>query len=75
MDYEYTVKLYFNESREEEYKIKNNIGQDTFVEEILNGFNEKRWHSFTETENFKTILVSTNEVYKVTVVQNVVTFD
>lgn len=75
MDYEYTVKLYFNESREEEYKIKNNIGQETFVEEISNGFNDKLWYTFTETENFKTILISTKEVYKVTVVQNVVTFD
>ncbi|MFJ7405028.1 MULTISPECIES: hypothetical protein [unclassified Lysinibacillus] len=75
MDYEYTVKFYFNESREEEYKIKNNIGQDTFVEEMSNGFNDKAWYAFTETENFKTILISTKEVYKVTVVQNVVTFD
>ncbi|TKI53572.1 hypothetical protein FC756_23395 [Lysinibacillus mangiferihumi] len=75
MDYEYTVKFYFNESREEEYKIKNNIGQETFVEELSNGFNEKPWYSFTETEHFKTILISTKEVYKVSVVQNVVTFD
>lgn len=75
MDYEYSVKFYFNESREEEYKIKNNIGQETFVEELSNGFNEKPWYSFTETEQFKTILISTKEVYKVSVVQNVVTFD
>lgn len=75
MDYEYTVKFYFNERREEEYKIKNNIGQETFVEEMSNGFNDKSWYAFTETENFKTIFISTNEVYKVTVVQNVVTFD
>lgn len=75
MDYEYSVKFYFNESREEEYKIKNNIGQETFVEELSNGFNEKPWYSFTETEHFKTILISTKEVYKVSVVQNVVTFD
>ncbi|MEK5331906.1 MULTISPECIES: hypothetical protein [unclassified Lysinibacillus] len=75
MDYEYTVKFHFNESREEEYKIKNNIGQETFVEEIFNGFNEKSWYSFTETENYKTILISTKGVYKVSVVQDVVTFD
>ncbi|MFJ5764995.1 hypothetical protein ACIP9C_06520 [Lysinibacillus sp. NPDC093210] len=75
MDYEYTVKFHFNESREEEYKIKNNIGQETFVEEIFNGFNEKSWYSFTETENYKTILISTKDVYKVSVVQDVVTFD
>ena len=75
MDYEYTVKFYFNESREEEYKIKNNIGQETFVEEMSNGFNDKSWYAFTETVNFKTIFISTKEVYKVTVVQNVVTFD
>ncbi len=75
MDYEYTIKFHFNESREEEYKIKNNIGQETFVEEIFNGFNEKSWYSFTETENYKTILISTKGVYKVSVVQDVVTFD
>lgn len=75
MDYEYTVKFHFNESREEEHKIKNNIGQETFVEEIFNGFNEKSWYSFTETENYKTILISTKGVYKVSVVQDVVTFD
>ncbi len=75
MDYEYSVKFYFNERSEEEYKIKNNIGQETFVEELSNGFNEKPWYSFTETEHFKTILISTKEVYKVSVVQNVVTFD
>ncbi|MGE7112929.1 hypothetical protein [Lysinibacillus sp. NPDC047702] len=75
MDYEYKVKFYFDESREEEYKIKTNIGQETFAEEISNGLNEKSWYSFTETEHFKTILINTNDVYKVSVVQNVVEFD
>lgn len=75
MEYEYTVKFYFDESREEEYKIKNNVGQETFTEEISNGFNEKPWYSFTETENYKTILISTKDVYKVVVEQNVITSD
>ena len=75
MDYEYKVKFYFGESREEEYKIKTNIGQETFAEEISNGLNEKSWYSFTETENFKTILINTKDVYKVSVVQNIVEFD
>ncbi|QDQ03126.1 hypothetical protein FOH38_23280 [Lysinibacillus fusiformis] len=75
MEYEYTVKFYFDESREEEYKIKANIKQETFTEEISNGFNEKSWYSFTETENFKTILISTKDVYKVVVEQNILTFD
>ncbi|MGG2053823.1 hypothetical protein ABFY48_05415 [Lysinibacillus pakistanensis] len=75
MDYEYKVKFYFDESREEEYKIKTNIGQETFAEEISNGLNEKSWYSFTETENFKTILINTKDVYKVSVVQNIVEFD
>ena len=75
MDYEYKVKFYFDESREEEYKIKTNIGQETFAEEISNGLNEKSWYSFTETEHFKTILINTNDVYKVSVVQNVIEFD
>ncbi|MGE7091092.1 hypothetical protein ACQKII_06440 [Lysinibacillus sp. NPDC048646] len=75
MDYEYTVKFYFDESREEEYKIKANIGQETFTEEISNGFNEKSWYSFTETENYKTILISTKDAYKVVVKQDILTFD
>ncbi|MFJ7953538.1 hypothetical protein ACIQZG_18710 [Lysinibacillus sp. NPDC096418] len=75
MEYEYTVKFYFDESREEEYKIKNNVGQETFTEEISNGFNEKPWYSFTETQNYKTILISTKDVYKVVVEQNVITSD
>ncbi len=75
MDYEYTVKFYFDESREEEYKIKTNIGQETFTEEISNGFNEKSWYSFTETENYKTILISTKDAYKVVVKQDILTFD
>ncbi|WP_445480290.1 hypothetical protein ACULLL_08975 [Lysinibacillus irui] len=75
MDYEYTVKFYFGESREEEYKIKTNIGQESFAEEITNGFNEKSWYSFTETEHYKTILLNTKDVYKVSVVQNIVEFD
>lgn len=75
MDYEYTVKFYFNKNLEEEYKIKTNVGRETFAEEISNGFNEKLWYSFTETENYKTILINTKEVYKVSVVQNTVEFD
>ncbi|MGN4124200.1 hypothetical protein ACMGD3_04105 [Lysinibacillus sphaericus] len=75
MEYEYTVKFYFDESREEEYKIKTNIGQETFTEEISNGFNEKSWYSFTETENYKTILIRTKDVYKVIVEQHILTFD
>lgn len=75
MDYEYTVKFYFGESREEEYKIKTNIGQESFAEEISNGFNEKSWYSFTETEHYKTVLINTKDVYKVSVVQNTVEFD
>ncbi|MCL1694567.1 MULTISPECIES: hypothetical protein [unclassified Lysinibacillus] len=75
MEYEYTVKFYFNEDREEEYKIKNNIEQETFTEEISNEFNEKPWYSFTETENFKTILISTIDVYKVEVEKNILEFD
>ncbi len=75
MEYEYTVKFYFDESREEEYKIKTNIGQETFTEEISNGFNEKSWYSFTETENYKTILIRTKDVYKVIVEQDILTFD
>lgn len=75
MEYEYTVKFYFNEDREEEYKIKNNIEQETFTEEISNEFNEKPWYSFTETENFKTILISTIDVYKVELEKNILEFD
>ncbi len=75
MEYEYTVKFYFNEDREEQYKIKNNIEQETFTEEISNEFNEKPWYSFTETENFKTILISTIDVYKVEVEKNILEFD
>ncbi|KPN96542.1 hypothetical protein [Lysinibacillus sp. ZYM-1] len=75
MDYEYKVKFYFGESREEEYKIKMNIGQETFAEEISNGFNEKSWYSFTETEHYKTILINTKDVYKVSVEQDIVPFD
>lgn len=75
MDYEYTVKFYFNKNLEEEYKIKTNVGKETIAEEISNGFNEKLWYSFTETENYKTILINTKEVYKVSVVQNTVEFD
>ena len=67
MEYEYKVKFYFDEGREEEYKIKNNIEQETFTEELSNGFNEKSWYSFTETEHYKTILISTKEVYQVVV--------
>lgn len=75
MDYEYTVKFYFGESQEEEYKIKTNIGQESFAEEITNGFNEKSWYSFTETEHYQTILLNTKDVYKVSVVQKIVEFD
>jgi len=75
MDYEYKVKFYFDENREEEYKIKTNIGQETFAEEISNGFNLNSWYSFIETENYKTILINTKDVYKVSVVQNIVEFD
>ncbi|MFY0521279.1 hypothetical protein [Lysinibacillus sphaericus] len=75
MEYEYTVKFYFDENREEEYKIKTNIGQETFTEEISNGFNEKSWYSFTETENYKTILIRTKDVYKVVAEQDILTFD
>ncbi|MDM5247843.1 hypothetical protein [Lysinibacillus sp. G4S2] len=75
MEYEYKVKFYFNEGREEEYKIKNNIEQETFTEEISNEFNEKSWYSFTETENYKSILISVENVYKVVVEQNILEFD
>ncbi|MEB2282159.1 hypothetical protein LAV73_19595 [Lysinibacillus xylanilyticus] len=75
MEYEYNVKFYFDEGREEEYKIKNNIEQETFTEELSNGFNEKSWYSFTETEHYKTILISTKEVYQVVVEKNVLEFD
>ena len=75
MEYEYKVKFYFDEGREEEYKIKNNIEQETFTEELSNGFNEKSWYSFTETEHYKTILISTKEVYQVVVEKNVLEFD
>ncbi|MGE7688409.1 hypothetical protein ACQKMI_04270 [Lysinibacillus sp. NPDC097214] len=75
MEYEYKVKFYYNEGHEEEYKIKNNIEQETFTEEISNGFNEKPWYSFTETEHYKTILISTIDVYKVVVEKNVLEFD
>jgi len=75
MEYEYTVKFYFDEGREEEHKIKSNIEQETFTEELSNDFNEKSWYSFTETENFKTILISTWGVYKVEVEKNVIEFD
>ncbi|MFF2176643.1 hypothetical protein ACFVT8_09330 [Lysinibacillus sp. NPDC058147] len=75
MEYEYKVKFYFDEGREEEYKIKNNIEQETFTEELFNGFNEKSWYSFTETEHYKTILISTKEVYQVVVEKNVLEFD
>ncbi|MDD1502738.1 MULTISPECIES: hypothetical protein [unclassified Lysinibacillus] len=75
MEYEYKVKFYFDEGREEEYKIKNNIEQETFTEELSNGFNEKPWYSFTETEHYKTILISTKEVYQVVVEKNVLEFD
>lgn len=56
-------------------KIKNNIEQETFTEELSNGFNEKSWYSFTETEHYKTILISTKEVYQVVVEKNVLEFD
>ncbi|KOS60175.1 hypothetical protein FJQ98_10865 [Lysinibacillus agricola] len=75
MEYEYTMKFYFDEDREEEYKIKTNIEQETFTEEISNRFNEKSWYSFIETENFKSILISTIDVYKVVVEQNILEFD
>lgn len=75
MEYEYKVKFYFDEGREEEYKIKNNIEEETFTEELSNGFNEKSWYSFTETEHYKTILISTKEVYQVVVEKNVLEFD
>ncbi len=75
MDYEYKVKYYFNEGGEEEYKIKNNVELETFTEEISNGFNEKAWYSFTETEHYKTILISTQDVYKVVVEKNILEFD
>lgn len=75
MEYEYKVKFYFDEGREEEYKIKNNIEQETFTEELSNGFNEKSWYSFTETEHYKTILISTKEVYQVVIEKNVLEFD
>ncbi|KOP80255.1 hypothetical protein AMS59_02330 [Lysinibacillus sp. FJAT-14745] len=75
MEYEYKVKFYFDEGREEEYKIKNNIEQETFTEELSNGFNEKSWYSFTETEHYKTILISTKEVYQVVVEKNILEFD
>ncbi len=75
MDYEYTVKFHFNENREEEYKIKTNIGQETFTEEVFNGFNEKPWYTFTETEHFKSILINTKDVYKVSIVQQTIQFD
>jgi len=75
MEYEYKVKFYFDEGREEEYKIKNNIEQETFTEELSNGLNEKSWYSFTETEHYKTILISTKEVYQVVVEKNVLEFD
>ncbi|MFJ3390728.1 MULTISPECIES: hypothetical protein [unclassified Lysinibacillus] len=75
MEYEYKVKFYFDEGREEEYKIKNNIEQETFTEELSNGFNEKSWYSFTETEHYKTILISTKEVFQVVVEKNVLEFD
>ncbi|GAB0169160.1 hypothetical protein LSPCS325_25970 [Lysinibacillus sp. CTST325] len=75
MEYEYKVKFYFDEGREEEYKIKNNIEQETFTEELSNGFNEKSWYSFTETEHYKSILISTKEVYQVVVEKNILEFD
>ncbi|WP_285396214.1 hypothetical protein [Lysinibacillus sp. fls2-241-R2A-57] len=75
MEYEYKVKFYFNEGHEEEYKIKNNIEQETFTKEIANDFNEKSWYSFTETENYKSILISVENVYKVVVEQNILEFD
>lgn len=75
VDYEYTVKFHFNESREEEYKIKTNIGQETFTEEVFNGFNDKPWYTFTETEHFKSILINTKDVYKVSIVQQTIQFD
>lgn len=75
MEYEYKVKFYFDEGREEEYKIKNNIEEETFTEELSNGFNENSWYSFTETEHYKTILISTKEVYQVVVEKNVLEFD
>ncbi|MEY9974362.1 hypothetical protein ABH966_004773 [Lysinibacillus sp. RC46] len=75
MEYEYKVKFYFDEGREEEYKIKNNIEQETFTEELSNGLNEKSWYSFTETEHYKTILISTKEVYQVVVEKNILEFD
>lgn len=75
MEYEYKVKFYFDEGREEEYKIKNNIEQETFTEELSHGFNEKSWYSFTETEHYKTILISTKEVYQIVVEKNVLEFD
>lgn len=75
MEYEYKVKFYFDEGREEEYKIKNNIEQETFTEELSNGLNKKSWYSFTETEHYKTILISTKEVYQVVVEKNILEFD
>jgi hypothetical protein len=75
MEYEYTLKFYFEEGGEDDYKIKTNIEQETFTEEITNGFNEKSWYSFTETENYKTILINTKELYKVEVEKNVLEFD
>ncbi|MGY3187657.1 hypothetical protein [Lysinibacillus sp. TE18511] len=75
MEYEYTMKFYFDEGREEDYKIKTNIEQETFTEEMSNRFNEMAWYSFTETENYKTILISTKDVYKVVVEKDVLTFD
>lgn len=74
MEYEYKVKFYFDEGREEEYKIKNNIEQETFTEELSKGFNES-WYSFTETEHYKTILISTKEVYQVVIEKNILEFD
>ncbi|MEY9979000.1 hypothetical protein [Lysinibacillus sp. RC79] len=75
MEYEYKVKFYFDEGREEEYKIKNNIEQETFTEELSDVLNEKSWYSFTETEHYKTILISTKEVYQVVVEKNILEFD
>ncbi len=69
--YEYEVKFYFDEGNTEEYKIKNSIEQEPFTEEISNGFNEKSWYSFVETEDYKTIIIRTKDVYKIEVEQNI----
>lgn len=73
--YQYKVTFYFDEGMNDEYKIKSNVEEEDFIEEISKGFNEKPYYTFTETEDYTTVLIRTKDVYKVVVDQEFILFD